>query len=170
MGQSGLTRSLWAGPPELSAHLLCPQLNTRARKLSFRKSAIHGWGLYADEPIPAESIVIEYRGLLVSSKVCELRERIYERQGIGSSYMFRINKTQVIDATHAGGPARYINHSCDPNCYTRIIALDGKSKVVLYAKRQIEQGEELSYDYNFPPEDRAVPCHCGAAKCRGYMA
>jgi len=48
--------------------------------------------------------------------------------------------------------------------------LNADFQVVLYAKRHIEPGEELSYDYNFPPEDRAVPCHCGAAKCRKYMA
>ena len=70
----------------------------------------------------------------------------------------------------AGGRARYVNHSCEPNCCTRIIHVGGRPKVVLYSKRAIEEGEELSYDYNFPPEGGTVPCHCGALHCRGYMA
>jgi len=146
------------------------QLKARVKRLSFRKSTIHGWGLYADETIDADEMVIEYKGELISNKVCEVRERQYERSGIGSSYMFRVSRSCIIDATHIGGRARYVNHSCEPNCYTRIIHVGGKPKVVLYSKRVIEEGEELSYDYNFSYEDGDVPCHCGAQKCRGYMA
>ncbi|EKX36908.1 hypothetical protein GUITHDRAFT_78620, partial [Guillardia theta CCMP2712] len=95
------------------------QLKSRVKRLSFRKSAIHGWGLYADEVIEPEEMVIEYKG----------EEKMYERSGMGSSYMFRVSKSQVIDATHCGSRARYINHSCEPNCYTRIIHVGGKPKV-----------------------------------------
>ena len=169
------------------------------KQLSFRKSGIHGWGLYAEHPIEAEEMVIEYKGEIISNKVCERREHTYEKSGQGSSYMFRINRNEVIDATRTGGRARYgrysqkltrlcavnqrllqradffleygaVNHSCEPNCYTRIINVGGRPKVVLYSKRAIEEGEELSYDYKFPPEGGTVPCHCGARRCRGFMA
>ena len=146
------------------------QLKARLKQLSFRKSGIHGWGLFAEQPIAEEEMVIEYKGEVISNKVCERREQSYETSGIGSSYMFRINKDRVIDATRSGGRARYVNHSCEPNCYTRIIHVSGQPKVVLYSKRAIEEGEELSYDYNFPPEGGTVPCHCGALHCRGFMA
>mmetsp|Transcript_13570 Transcript_13570/g.37543 ORF Transcript_13570/g.37543 Transcript_13570/m.37543 type:complete len:209 (-) Transcript_13570:92-718(-) len=145
-------------------------LKARDKRLAFRKSSIHGWGLYAEQQIEAGEMVIEYRGEVISNKVCDKRERQYERGGMGSSYMFRIDKSCVVDATPAGSSARYINHSCDPNCYTRIIHLNSKPKVVLYSKRVIEEGEELCYDYNFAFEDGTVPCHCGAARCRGFMA
>jgi SET domain-containing protein len=71
-----------------------------------------------------------------------------------------------------GSLARFVNHSCDPNCYTAIIAVDSVKKIIIYAKRSIAAGEELSYDYKFPIEERAedrIACHCGAAKCRGFM-
>lgn len=53
----------------------------------------------------------------------------------------------VVDATHQGGAARFINHSCDPNCVTKIVAVDGHKHICIYSKRRIEQGEELCYDY-----------------------
>ena len=64
---------------------------------------------------------------------------------------------------------RFINHSCDPNCYTRPILVNHKHRIVLYAKRDIQVGEELSYDYKFPEEDVKIPCNCGSAKCRTYL-
>ncbi|CAN0160922.1 unnamed protein product, partial [Ectocarpus sp. 13 AM-2016] len=78
----------------------------------------------------------------------------------------------VVDATFKGSLARFINHSCDPSCTTRIITVEGSKKIVIYAERDVAMGEELSYDYKFPPEpDEAarVPCHCGSEKCRGFI-
>jgi SET domain-containing protein len=68
--------------------------------------------------------------------------------------------------------ARFINASCDPNCYTKIIWIDGVKRIVIYSLRDIRAGEELCYDYKFPLEDDSskwIVCHCGALKCRGYM-
>ena len=61
--------------------------------------------------------------------------------------MFRIDRQEVVDATMSGSMARFINHSCDPNCYSRIINVEGKKKIIIFAERNIVKGEELTYDY-----------------------
>ncbi|CAH2079471.1 unnamed protein product [Thlaspi arvense] len=145
------------------------QLKARKKHLRFQQSKIHDWGLVALEPIDAEDFVIEYVGELIRSSISEIRERQYEKMGIGSSYLFRLDDGYVVDATKRGGIARFINHSCEPNCYTKIISVDGKKKIFIYAKRHIDAGEEISYNYKFPLEDNKIPCNCGAPKCRGSL-
>ena len=155
-----------------SSSLGVDTLAQREPKLRFSRSGIHAWGVFADEDIGADEMVIEYRGELISNAVAEKRERLYNIEKIGSDYMFRIDATQVCDATKQGNVARFINASCEPNCYTKIITLDGNKRIVIYAKRDIAAGEELCYDYKFPleyDESKRVPCHCGARDCRGFM-
>jgi len=88
-------------------------LKTRKKRLKFQRSHIHDWGLFADEFIPADDMVIEYIGEIVRQKVADEREKRYEKVGIGSSYLFRIDELWVIDATMKGNHARFMNHSCD---------------------------------------------------------
>ena len=76
------------------------------------KSGIHGWGLYAMQPISADEMVIEYVGESIRQSVADERETRYEKLGIGSSYLFRIDADAIIDATKTGNLARFINHSC----------------------------------------------------------
>ncbi|CAI5461692.1 unnamed protein product [Closterium sp. Yama58-4] len=146
------------------------QLKGRKKNLKLVRSRIHGWGLLSLERIEAGDFIIEYTGTIIRRSVSELRERMYEANGIGSSYLFRVDEDVVVDATRSGGLARFINHSCDPNCYTKVIVADGQKHVVIYSKRVIQVGEELSYDYKFPIEDDAkIPCLCLSRKCRGYL-
>ncbi|KAJ1549470.1 U3 snoRNP protein [Cladochytrium tenue] len=145
------------------------QMKSRKLRLQFSKSRIHDWGLFALERIEANDIVIEYIGEIIRQKVADHREKLYERSGIGSSYLFRIDEDNIIDATKKGNLARFINHCCDPNCNAKIITVDGGKKIVIYANRDIEEGEEITYDYKFPIEDDKIPCFCGAATCRGYL-
>lgn len=88
-------------------------MQTRKKHLRFSKSGIHDWGLFALEPIAADEMVIEYVGTVVRQSVAELREKQYERSGIGSSYLFRVDHETIIDATMVGNLARFINHSCN---------------------------------------------------------
>lgn len=88
------------------------QLKSRKKRLRFSKSPIHDWGLYAQEHIDANDMVIEYVGEVIRQQIAEERERHYEKCGIGSSYLFRINEDTVIDATKKGSIARFINHCC----------------------------------------------------------
>ena len=81
--------------------------------MTFGKSAIHDWGLFAMEYIGEDEYVIEYVGVVVRPVLSDVREKRYEKQGIGSSYLFRIDQDYVVDATKCGNLARFINHSCD---------------------------------------------------------
>ena len=144
-------------------------------KVSVQGSRTHGWGLFCDKPFSEGEVVAEYIGEYVTDAVAEVRERYYRKQRI-QDYQFRVDKSLVIDATHKGGYARYINHSCNPNCVANIV--QGKppnehlKRVIIVAQRDIKATEELSYDYQFPLEmnvDSRIPCNCGSRQCRGFM-
>ncbi|PVH91074.1 hypothetical protein DM02DRAFT_647417 [Periconia macrospinosa] len=148
------------------------QLKKRKKLVKFDRSAIHNWGLYAQEPISANDMIIEYVGEKVRQRVADLREVKYDMQGVGSSYLFRIDEDTVIDATKMGGIARFINHSCTPNCTAKIIRVEGTKRIVIYALRDIGQDEELTYDYKFEREMDAtdrIPCLCGSVGCKGFL-
>ncbi|KAL4801211.1 complex proteins associated with Set1p component N-domain-containing protein [Aspergillus unguis] len=148
------------------------QLKKRKKPVRFARSAIHNWGLYAEVNISANEMIIEYVGEKVRQQVADMRERRYLKSGIGSSYLFRIDENSVIDATKRGGIARFINHSCTPNCTAKIIKVDGSKRIVIYALRDIERDEELTYDYKFEREwdsDDRIPCLCGSAGCKGFL-
>ncbi|KAI1776103.1 histone H3-K4 methyltransferase Set1 [Hypoxylon cercidicola] len=148
------------------------QLKKRKKPVKFARSAIHNWGLYAMENINKDDMIIEYVGEEVRQSISEIRENRYLKSGIGSSYLFRIDDSTVIDATKKGGIARFINHSCMPNCTAKIIKVEGSKRIVIYALRDIAQNEELTYDYKFEREigslDR-IPCLCGTAACKGFL-
>eukprot|EP01134_Creolimax_fragrantissima_P006039 CFRG6039T1 len=141
----------------------------RHKRLKFGKSAIHSVGLYALEPINAGDMVIEYVGEIVRQHVAEKREKEYEEQGVGSSYLFRVDPEHIIDATRMGNMARFINHRCEPNSVAKIITLKGEPRICIYAKDAIEIGEEITYDYKFPEEDEKIVCLCGSINCRGFL-
>ncbi|KAF0979969.1 hypothetical protein FDP41_001122 [Naegleria fowleri] len=145
------------------------QFQNRAKKLKFAKSPIHDWGLFALETIEKDEMVIEYVGEVIREALSDIREKRYEQIGIGSSYLFRLDDDYIIDATKRGNLARFINHSCDPNCCAKIIEKDRQKKVVIYATKRIEIGEEITYDYKFPLEENKIPCHCGSAKCKKWL-
>ncbi|OCT73483.1 histone-lysine N-methyltransferase 2B [Xenopus laevis] len=134
------------------------------------RSAIHGRGLFCKRNIDAGEMVIEYSGIVIRSVLTDKREKFYDSKGIGC-YMFRIDDFDVVDATMHGNAARFINHSCEPNCYSRVIHVEGQKHIVIFALRSIYCGEELTYDYKFPIEDASnkLPCNCGAKKCRRFL-
>ncbi len=111
-------------------------------RLVRRHSAIAGWGVYATHPIEEDAAVAEYKGELISQAEGWRREQRYlPRQRI---WIFNINDRWARDAAVGGNIARYINHACDPNCYTDIVG----RRIWVLAARRIGAGEELTYDYN----------------------
>jgi SET domain-containing protein len=130
-------------------------------KLALRKSGIHGWGVYAGEPIPAKRKVIEYTGERISRRETKRRSEIQNKQ----IYLFTLDNYWTLDGASGGSGAEYINHCCDPNLTTWIT----KGHILYMSVRPIKKGEELTVDYHFSKDIEEVPCFCGSAKCRGTI-
>ncbi len=148
------------------------------KKIVARLSSIHGNGVFADEPIRKGERIVRYKGTLRSHKEVD---RLYgDQDENGHTFLFTLNDEYVIDANEGGNVARWINHSCDPNCESVIEENDkGKShkdKVFIEAIRDIKPGEELTYNYGIVLEERYTPklkklweCRCGSKNCTGTM-
>ncbi|KAK6145756.1 hypothetical protein DH2020_019625 [Rehmannia glutinosa] len=144
--------------------------DTFRKRLAFGKSGIHGFGVFTKLPHRAGDMVIEYIGELIRPPVADRREHLIYNSLVGAgTYMFRIDDERVIDATRAGSIAHLINHSCEPNCYSRVISVNGDDHIIIFAKRDIKQWEELTYDYRFLSTDERLVCDCGSARCRGIV-
>ncbi|KAL6194170.1 hypothetical protein ACLB2K_035254 [Fragaria x ananassa] len=144
--------------------------DTFRKRLAFGKSGIHGFGIFAKHPHRAGDMVIEYTGELVRPPIADRRERFIYNSLVGAgTYMFRIDDERVIDATRAGSVAHLINHSCEPNCYSRVISVNSDEHIIIFAKRDIKRWEELTYDYRFFSIDEQLACYCGFPRCRGVV-
>jgi len=137
-----------------------------------RKSSIHGKGVFARRRIPAGQRIIEYKGERISWP--EAIRRAEAKGGpLNHTFFFSLADGRVIDGEADGNEARFINHSCEPNCEA-MEHDDGR--VYIYAQRDIARGEELSYHYALIYEGRhtaavkrAFACRCGAPGCTGVM-
>ena len=121
---------------------------------------MHGFGVFADEVIPAARRIIEYAGERIARR--EAVRRWEAKQG---SYLFRLDSYWRIDGAVGGSGAEFVNHSCDPN----IRAVLRRGRIQFVSKRQIYQGEELTLDYKYSPDLERLPCRCGVDTCRGAM-
>jgi SET domain-containing protein len=132
---------------------------------------MQGMGAFATERIPAGVRLIEYAGARLTPAEADARypDVVGERH---HTFLFAIDDDIVIDAAVDGNDARWINHSCDPNCD----AVIEDARIWIETIREIAPGEELAYDYAYELEERHTPaakkrfpCHCGAATCRGTI-
>jgi uncharacterized protein len=121
---------------------------------------VGGKALFARKTIPSETRVIEYVGERVS------KEESLRRRQDGNFFVFIVNDHFDIDGLVDWNPARFINHSCDPNCEAR----HEEDSIWIYARRDIPAGVELTFNYGYDLQDfEDHPCQCGAANCIGYM-
>ncbi len=136
-----------------------------------RASPINGAGVFAACPIPKGTRIVEYTGEHITHEEADER---YDEDAMEHphTYLFTLDKKTVVDATVEGNEARYINHSCEPNC--KAITEDGH--IYIQALRDIAAGEELTYDYHLEYHGRYRPewreryaCHCGSPSCRGTL-
>ena len=118
-----------------------------------RRSKIHRWGVYATATISKNTRVIDYAGEKISNQESLKREQRYIRKG--HIWCFKLTNRTVRDAGVGGNVARFINHSCRPNCYIHIIG----DVIWIRAARNIRKGEELTYDY-LTGGEAAIPCRC----------
>ena len=152
-------------------------LNAQARaRLRVSRSGIHGWGLFVKEPISKGEMLVEYQGTVIRASHTQAMLAKYERAGVpgchDGGYIFKIDDNMCVDATMSGNIARFMNHSCAPNAISKIVEVGGGSlgkKVVVFAKRDLQVGEELQYDYQFALGEDKIACHCGAPNCWGRM-
>ncbi|GAX81946.1 hypothetical protein CEUSTIGMA_g9374.t1 [Chlamydomonas eustigma] len=163
------------GRPESMAERYHRMKASGRLRITCGKSAIHGLGAMAKADHRAGDMVIEYVGDLIRPSVAEMREHALYNSMVGvGTYVFRLGEDSCVDATRAGNMAHLLNHSCQPNCYSRTITVrDVQSNrlddhVIIFAKRDIVAGEELTYDYRFNGKEK-LPCNCGTASCRGFV-
>ncbi|TMS10039.1 Histone-lysine N-methyltransferase 2C [Larimichthys crocea] len=134
------------------------------------RSRIQGLGLFAARDIEKQTMMIEYNGTILRNEVAISKEKIYRSQN-RAVFMFRIDSEHVVDATRTGGLARYINHSCGPNCVAEVVTFERGYKIIISCIRRIEKGEELCFDYQFDTAEgqHKIACHCGAPECRKWI-
>jgi SET domain-containing protein len=126
----------------------------------FHESAIHGTGGFAKTDIVAGERVIEYTGERIS-KAESLR-----RCEANNEYIFSLDDAHDLDGNVPGNPARFLNHSCEPNCEVELVG----EHIWIIARCGIRAAEELTFNYGYDLQDyREHPCHCGAAGCVGYI-
>ncbi len=144
---------------------------SKALPFRVRRSKVHGLGVFATRAIKKGQRIVEYLGDRISHKEADRRYDGKEEND-NHTFLFSVDRGLVIDAGVNGNDARYINHSCDPNCESVI----ENRRVFVDAVRDIKPGEELTYDYQIgrergdPPNvDEIYACRCGAKSCRGTM-
>lgn len=148
------------------------------KRIAARRSPIHGNGVFALTDIPKGIELIEYRGKRLTHAQAD---RLYANTSdSGHTFLFTLNDKYVIDANSEGNMARWINHSCAPNCRALLEdSADGNprhDRVLIESLRPLKAGEELTYDYGIVLEERMTPrlkaiweCRCGAPKCSGTL-
>ncbi|MFL6414784.1 MAG: SET domain-containing protein [Bryobacteraceae bacterium] len=139
-----------------------PQINPKYARfgLKLARSAIHRWGVYAAEFIPAGRKVIEYTGERISRRETKRRSELSK-----FTYLFTLDPYWTIDGAAGGSGAEYVNHSCEPNLVSRIV----RGHILYLALRDIQPGEELTIDYRFDKDVEKVVCRCGSENCRGTI-
>jgi SET domain-containing protein len=122
-------------------------------KIRRKRSKLHGYGVFAGEAINKNKRIIDYAGELITNKQSEKREDRYLAKGC--IWVFRVNRNWSRDAAVGGNIARFINHSCKPNCWIEVV----DRTIWVRAAKNIRKNEELTYDYN-TEGDKVIPCRC----------
>jgi uncharacterized protein len=138
------------------------------RRITARRSPVHGTGVFALQPIAAGERLFEYKGEVTSWRRAAARQR----SEAGHTFVFGLSDGRVIDGSRGGNSARFLNHACAPNCE----AIEAGHRVFIHALIAIQPGDELSIDYalevdgEITEEIRAhYACRCGAPNCRRSM-
>jgi SET domain-containing protein len=139
------------------------------RRFVARNSGIHGRGVFATTHIPKGTRLVEYKGQRLTEAQVDKR---YANDDSPHTFLFALDDGMVIDATYQGNSARWINHSCAPNCE----AVDDGGRIFIETLRALRPGDELVYDYRIELEEKHTPelkrqyrCLCGARHCKGTI-
>ena len=132
--------------------------------IEVRRSEIHGTGVFAKQDISNGTRIIEYIGEKVSTEQGQRRQEAQSESD--SIFFFELDEKTYIDGDVSGNDARFVNHSCDPNCESE----EDAGHIWIISLRDIKKGEELTFDYGFDAEFFGeYPCQCGTKNCVGYI-
>ncbi|KAA0720361.1 Histone-lysine N-methyltransferase, H3 lysine-36 and H4 lysine-20 specific [Triplophysa tibetana] len=129
-----------------------------------------GWGLCCMHDIKKGDFVNEYVGEVIDEEECRARIKHAQENNIGNFYMLTLDKDRIIDAGPKGNEARFMNHSCQPNCETQKWTVNGDTRVGLFALTDVPAGTELTFNYNLECLGNGkTVCKCGASNCSGFL-
>ncbi|XP_022051784.1 histone-lysine N-methyltransferase NSD3 isoform X5 [Acanthochromis polyacanthus] len=129
-----------------------------------------GWGLRTNQALRKGDFVTEYVGEVIDSEECQQRIKRAHENHVTNFYMLTLTKDRVIDAGPKGNSARFMNHSCSPNCETQKWTVNGDVRIGLFTLCDIEAGTELTFNYNLHcVGNRRTSCHCGSDNCSGFL-
>lgn len=134
------------------------------------KTSHRGFGAVCTHDVPEDSFVIEYVGELIDTSEFTRRMNLKIQNKEKDFYFLTVEGDLYVDAGPAGNLSRFINHSCEPNCITRKIQVDGNTRIGIFANQFIESGTELTFDYQMEfVDNKKTACFCGARKCSGLI-
>ena len=146
------------------------QLQKHAHVYPFKTPDGRGWGLKAGQFIRKGLFIIQYLGEIYSTDSEVVRNRIENNRHADNTYLMSIANNEVTDPSKKGNLARFINHSCDPNCETQKWNVNGEICIGIFSKRDIQEDDEITFDYRFDTHKTALTkCLCGSWNCRKYL-